>query len=103
SGPAASVALPIAVDGEIGDALEAALEAMHFERPAYSGGAVALVTPVALAVDAEVAIEVEGDFMSLETPTRFAFSLPAGATRLPIADTEALPADFLHLHVTRKV
>lgn len=103
SGPAASVALPIAVDGEIADALEAALEAMHFERPAYSGGAVALVTPVALAVDAEVAIEVEGDFMSLETPTRFAFSLPAGATRLPIADTEALPADFRHFHVTLKV
>ncbi|UCI21652.1 hypothetical protein FJ970_12135 [Mesorhizobium sp. B2-1-8] len=100
SGPAAAVALPIEVEGAVADAMEAALDDMRFERPAYDGGEVALVTGVALPRDAQVAVEIEGDFMSIEAPVRFAFELSAGQTRLPIADTEQLPADFRHFKVT---
>ncbi|MER9054059.1 hypothetical protein [Mesorhizobium sp. M0195] len=103
SGPAASVALPIEVESGVADAMEAALDDMHFDRPAYDGGEVALVTGVALPRDAQVEIEIEGDFMSIETPVRFAFDLPAGQTRLPIADTEQLPADFRHFKVALTV
>ncbi|MER9648425.1 hypothetical protein [Mesorhizobium sp. M0199] len=103
SGPAASVALPIEVESGVADAMEAALDDMHFERPAYDGGEVTLVTGVALPRDAQVEIEIEGDFMSIETPVRFAFDLPAGQTRLPIADTEQLPADFRHFKVSLRV
>ncbi|MER8535339.1 hypothetical protein NKH61_19400 [Mesorhizobium sp. M1005] len=103
SGPAASVALRIEVESGVADAMEAALDDMHFDRPAYDGGEVALVTGVALPRDAQVEIEIEGDFMSIETPVRFAFDLPAGQTRLPIADTEQLPADFRHFKVALTV
>ena len=80
--------------------MEAALGDMRFERPAYDGGTVALVTGVALPREARVTVEIEGDFMSLEAPTRFAIDLPAGEKRLPIADTDDLPADFRHFKVT---
>ncbi|MFK0692244.1 hypothetical protein ACFX5Q_29245 [Mesorhizobium sp. IMUNJ 23033] len=103
SGPAVSVALPIEVEGNIADAMEAALDDMHFERPAYDGGEVALATGVALPRDARVAVEIEGDFMSIEAPVRFAFDLTKGQKRLPIADTEQLPADFRHFKVTLTV
>jgi hypothetical protein len=103
SGPAASLALAIPVEGGIADAMEAALDAMHFERPAYDGGEVALVTDTPLPADAEVAVDVEGDFMSTEAPVHFALALRAGATRLVIAYTEALPADFRHFKVTLAV
>lgn len=100
SGPAVAVALPIAIDGDVADAMEAALDDMRFERPAYDGGPVALVTGVALPRDARVTVEIEGDFMSIEVPTRFAIDLPAGEKRLPIADADDLPADFRHFKVT---
>ena len=41
-GPAAEHALPTPVPGEIAAAFERALDAMHFERPAYADGEVAL-------------------------------------------------------------
>lgn len=100
SGPTTAVALPIEVEGAAADAMEAALDDMRFERPAYDRGEVALVTDVALPRDTAVAVEIEGDFMSIEAPVRFAFDLPAGQKRLPIADTEQLPADFRHFKVT---
>jgi hypothetical protein len=103
SGPPAFVALPIPLDGAVADAMEAALDDMHFERPAYNCGEVALTTGVPLPVDAEVAVEVEGDFTSTEVPLRRAFVLRAGERRLAIADTESLPADFRHFNVTLSV
>ncbi len=103
SGPSAAVALPISVDGGLADAMEAALESMHFERPAYDAGEVALVSDVALPLDAEVAVTIEGDFMSIEAPVRFDLALAAGRTRLSIAETEDLPADFRHFKVTLTV
>ncbi len=103
SGPALSHALPIPVDGAVADAIEAALDGMRFERPAYSQGEVALVIDAPLPVDASVAVQIEGDFMSIEAPVRFDIALPAGTTRIPVADTEALPADFRHFKVTLSV
>jgi len=103
SGPAAGIALPISVEGAVADAMEAALDDMHFERPAYDGGEVALTIGIPLPIDAETAVEVEGDFISTETPVRRALVLRAGETRLAIADTEALPADFRHFKVTLAV
>jgi hypothetical protein len=100
SGPAAEQALPTNVPGDVAAAMEDALEAMHFERPTYSGGEVALVTDAPLPVAVDVAIEVEGDFMSIEAPVSFRTRLEAGMTRLPIAATEELPADFRHFNVS---
>lgn len=100
SGPAVEHALPVSAPGDVAAAIESALEAMHFERPAYTGGEVALAVDVPLPVAAEVAIEVEGDFMSIEEPVTFTTRLAAGATRLPIAATEELPADFRHFKVS---
>ena len=80
--------------------MEAALDAMHFERPAYSGGEVALVTDVALPVAVDVSIVIEGDFMSIEEPVIFRRRIEAGARRITIAATEDLPADFRHFAVS---
>jgi hypothetical protein len=100
SGPAAEQALPASAPGGLAGAIETALEAMHFEKPAYSGGEVVLVTHAALPVAVDVAIGVEGDFMSIEEPVSFKTRLEAGATRLAIAQTEELPADFRHFKVS---
>jgi hypothetical protein len=100
SGPAVEHALPVTVPGEVAAAMEDALEAMHFERPSYTGGEVALVTGAPLPVSVEVATEVEGDFMSIERPISFQTRFEAGAARLPIAATQDLPADFRHFNVS---
>ena len=100
AGPAVEHALPTPVAGTIAAAMEEALEAMRFERPAYSGGEVALVTDAPVAVGLDVKIAVEGDFMSIEKPKSFASKLKAGANRLPIAITDDLPADFRHFKVS---
>lgn len=102
-GPAVEHAMPTEVDGATAAAMEAALEAMHFEKPAYSDGEVALVTGAPLPVAADVSVVVEGDFMSIEKPTRFSVKLPAGAPRIAVADTGDLPADFRHFKVTLAV
>ncbi len=99
SGPEVEHAMPTTVAGEIAAAMEDALEAMHFERPAYGGGEVALVTDAPVPVSLDVRVTIEGDFMSIEKPTAFSRKLKAGATRLPIADTADLPADFRHFKV----
>jgi hypothetical protein len=103
SGPDAEQALPVPVAAETADAIEAALDRMHFEHPAYRSGEVALVTSAPLPVDAEAAIAIEGDFMSTEESVKLTGTLPAGATRLPLAETETLPADFRHFKVSLSV
>src|SRR5690606_4005501 len=100
SGPAVGHALPAGIDGLVAGAMEEALDAMRFERHAYSGGEVALVIDAPLPVAVDVSIAIEGDFMSIEKPTTFALRLDAGARRIAVADTESLPADFRHFKVT---
>lgn len=99
-GPAAVHALPISVDATVADALEAALDSMRFERPAYDNQEVALVSDVGMPAETNVTVVVEGDFMSIEEPVRLDLSLKKGAKRLAIAKAEKLPADFRHFKVT---
>ncbi len=99
SGPTAEQALPIPVTAEVADNLEAALNAMHFELPAYRSGNVALFTPVPFLAETLASVTTAGDFMSREEPARHAFSLQPGETRLDFGDAADLPADFRHFHV----
>lgn len=103
TGPAASHGLPIPVDGSLADRMEAALDSMRFDRATYDDGEVALISDVTLPADANVAVAIEGDFMSIEAPVRFARTLKAGALRLPIAGATDLPADFRHFKVTLEI
>ncbi|SOC82184.1 hypothetical protein SAMN05421890_0574 [Ensifer adhaerens] len=100
SGPSAQQALPVPGKGATAAAIEAALDDMHFEKPAYRAGDVALVTGAALPVSAEAHVTVEGDFMSREEPMRLALTLNAGQTRLSLGEASALPSDFRHFHVS---
>ncbi len=96
-GPEGEAGVPVP-DLPAARAVAAALEGAHFERPAYTAGAVALRLPP-LPVDAEARIRVEGDFMSHQSLT-LARALPAGAGRLSVADVADLPGDFRHFTVT---
>jgi hypothetical protein len=98
-GPSVEHALPAGIDGAIAAAMEDALDAMRFERYAYAGGEVALVTDAPVPVAVDVSIAIEGDFMSIEVPTTFSLRPGAGDGRIPVAATEDLPADFRHFKV----
>ncbi|WP_371822110.1 hypothetical protein [Martelella soudanensis] len=100
SGPLVEHALPIAVEAPVADAMEAMLASMHFEKPAYGEGEVALVADTGLPVDVTAKVVIEGDFMSIEKPLSFERELAAGSLRLAVADTADLPADFRHFKVT---
>ncbi len=100
SGPSVEHALPITVNSDIATAMEGALEAMHFECPAYCDGEVALETDVKLPVAMDVSVRIEGDFMSIEEPVTFRRRIEAGAGRIAIAAAEDLPADFRHFAVS---
>ncbi|PRD40877.1 hypothetical protein C5748_24305 [Phyllobacterium phragmitis] len=98
-GPAAEQALPVPVQADVAGEIEAALDKMHFERPVYRSGEVALMTSAALSVDAAAVITIAGDFMSREDPVKIERGLKAGVTRLIVGETEALSSDFRHFHV----
>ena len=99
SGPAAEQALPIPVDAATAGGIEAALENMHFDRPVYRSGEIALVTSTPLAADVTATVSNEGDFMSREERVHSTIKLAAGQTRLTLGDTEETPSDFRHVHV----
>ena len=99
SGPEAVQALPVPVSGSRAAEFEAALDRMHFEKPVYRSGEVALITAAPLTADAVVKVTIAGDFMSREDSVKLSMQLSAGQTRLVLGDTEALPADFRHFHV----
>ncbi|VAW14193.1 FIG00985363: hypothetical protein [hydrothermal vent metagenome] len=97
-GPQGKTGFCVAGDIKIAKAIETALTNMHFEKPAYSDGEVALAIADPLPVDAEVQITIEGDFMS-EEKTDLTTKLPASSTRLVIGNVEDLPADFRHFAI----
>lgn len=86
-------------DVAVAQAVETALATMHFDAPAYAAGTVALTLPRPLPCAAEVAVKVEGDFMSHQAQSS-ALTLPAGAARLELAPVSELPGDFRHFRVT---
>ncbi|MEO8243404.1 MAG: hypothetical protein ABI832_13940 [bacterium] len=96
SGPAAEAGIAAPA---IARAVETALATMHFDAPSYSGGTVALTLPQPLPETVDVAVKVEGDFMSHQEQGLQSL-LPAGATRLEIAEVAALPGDFRHFILT---
>ncbi len=99
AGPAARLRLPVPLPGSLAESLEAALTGMHFDRPHYFGGDITLCFAEPLAVDVDVRVAIEGDFMSHE---RFdlAFALKAGDTALRVGSSETMPADFRHFRIT---
>jgi hypothetical protein len=99
SGPKAAVAVPVPCPSHAADAVEATLEGMHFDRPAYFDGDMTLNFAAPLPVDVKVDVAVEGDFMSRER-FDYDFSLKAGQTRLVVGSSSAMPADFRHFRVT---
>ncbi|WP_425287432.1 hypothetical protein [Paramesorhizobium deserti] len=99
SGPKAEQALPVPVRAKMAAEIEAALDKMHFERPVYRSGEVALVTSAALSVDARAEVTIAGDFMSREEPMKIVRDLQAGKTRIIVGETDTLPSDFRHFHV----
>ncbi len=99
SGPTGVAGMPLDCDATVAQAIEAALATMHFEKPAYTGGEVALVLPHTLPFDAAAAFRVEGDFMSHQD-LDLAKTLPAGASRLVVEQTENLPGDYRHFTLT---
>ena len=100
-GPTGLVGLPVP-DAGLARAVETALATMHFDRPAYSGGEVALTLPQPIPADVSVAVRVEGDFMS-HHPAALKRALPAGSARLVIDLAENLPGDFRHFIPTLSV
>ena len=93
-GPPASEQAPSPAAAEI----EAALETMHFDRPAYTGGEVALVLPRPLTRPARIDVAIHGEGPLART-TSLQRSLAPGQTRLILADAADLPADFRAFHI----
>lgn len=100
-GPAASVAVPVPIEGKVAETIEAALEGMHFDRTAYFEGDITLLLAEPLPADVAVNVTVEGDFMSTER-FDYDFVLKAGDARLVIGPSENAPADFRHFRITLK-
>jgi hypothetical protein len=100
-GPPGLCGIPVPDEG-LARAVETALATMHFDRPAYTGGEVALTLPRPIPADVAVSVRVEGDFMS-HHPAALDRPLPAGAARLVIDRAENLPGDFRHFIPTLSV
>jgi hypothetical protein len=98
-GPAGVAGIALSCPSPAARAVETALATMHFDAPAYTGGEVALTLPQPIPYPVQVAVRVEGDFMSHQglDLTR---DLPAGANRLVIDRAENLPGDFRHFALT---
>ncbi|WP_246739537.1 hypothetical protein [Martelella sp. HB161492] len=97
-GPAAHVSLAVPCADRLADEMEALLEAMHFEHPAYSSGMVAFRCPVTVSQDLAVEIAVAGDFLAEEHDI-FTSSLPSGSSRLEVGDVSSFHSDFRHFDV----
>jgi hypothetical protein len=100
-GPSGLCGIPVPDEG-LARSVETALATMHFDKPAYSGGEVALTLPQPIPADVSVAVRVEGDFMS-HHPAALQRHLPAGTTRLVIDRAGNLPGDFRHFIPTLSV
>lgn len=99
-GDGISVALPTPIPGDRALAVEAMLEGMRFEKPSYARGEVAIVFDEPARQPLDVHVEVRGDFMSTEGNVSFERRLAPGDTRIAVAETHSLPADFRHFDIT---
>ncbi len=97
-GPSAEAGIPVA-DAGLARAMETALETMHFDRPGYIGGEVALTLPQPMPADVEAEVRIDGDFMSHQGMA-LQQTLAGRADRLVIARAADLPGDFRHFTLT---
>lgn len=98
-GPNARQALNVPIAADAAAEIEAVLDNMHFEKPVYRSGEVALITSAPLSHDAVIRLKSEGDFMSREEQSQRTYPLAAGQTRIALGDTAGMPSDFRHVHV----
>lgn len=94
-GPPATQGNPFDAPAALVADVESALEAMHFERPAYTTGEVALHVPLSRPTRATV--EIEGESIH---PRNVTLTAPVTAGRLSLGPAEALPPDFRRYTVT---
>ncbi|MBD8892070.1 hypothetical protein [Roseibium litorale] len=99
SGPRAEQALPVPVEAGTAASMELALDRMHFEKPVYRSGEVALITSAPLQAEVEAKVTVAGDFISREEPVQIRQQLAPGEARIGVGETSVLPSDFRHFHV----
>lgn len=102
-GPVARQAIAVEAQSAHAQAVEAALETMHFLRTCHDGGRVRLSLPRPLPVPCRADVRIEGDFMSHDPLPPVEIELAAGATEIDLGDADALPADFRHVVVRLSV
>lgn len=98
-GPPAQAGLPFDTPKATVRAVETLLEQMHFDRPAYDHGDVALILPAPLGAEGRADVVIEGDFMSHERMDR-RYPITPDQRRLLLGDVTDFPADFRHFRVT---
>lgn len=98
-GPVADAVRPFDAPDAVVDAVQAALAQMHFDRPAYDGGEIAITLPAPLGATGAAHVLIEGDFMSHERQER-RYPVAADQTRLVLGQARDFPADFRHFRVT---
>jgi len=91
-GPPARQLLRYAAEPAVVAEVEAALGAMHFDRPAYAGGEVRLALPRPLQRGGGLSVAVDGLELRRE--------LSAGQALVSLGRAEDLPADFRHFRIT---
>jgi hypothetical protein len=97
-GQGLTVAVPVGKAAAAVGEIEFLLQGMHFERPSFQSGEVAILLPKAASIDFAATLEEAGDFMS--KPTRRTFVLKGGENRLPIGDTVSFSPGFRHFTLT---
>ncbi|WBU58839.1 hypothetical protein [Paracoccus albus] len=99
SGPEAEAGLPFSGSTETVRAVEALLERMHFDRPAYDQGEVAVNLPATLGAAGSARVLIEGDFMSHER-MELEYPLAPDQDKLVLGTVVDFPADFRHFRFT---
>lgn len=99
AGEGLATALPVLIPAGGAALIERLLDGMHFERPSYGTGEVAILFGEAPPSSLDVTVTIHGDFMSTEGSLALERRLEAGATRLAVADAGELPADFRHFDI----
>ncbi len=97
-GPAVAQANPFEAPAEVVAEVEAALAALHFDRPAYDGSEVRLVLPRPLTRDGRVTATMHGEGM-FATRREVRRDVAPGQSALSLGPADALPADFRHVEV----
>ena len=99
-GPPARAVPPFEADPVAVAEVEAALAAMHFERPSLASGEIRLVLPVPLPRDARATLHVAEEMGATGSRPAGSAHLPASAPTAVLARAEDLPAGFRTLAVS---